>query len=220
MKRYYLLTAVLMPLLVGFDTMKSNIPVADIVSGGPPKDGIPALVEPKFVAAHDATYLQPEDRIIGVVRNGMTKAYPLRILNWHEAVNDTIGTTAAVVTYCPLTGSAVVYARTVNRQILSFGISGRLYQSNVLLYDHQTESLWSQLKEEAVTGPQTGTRLRVLPSITTTWNAWRRCTPIFRSSLNTWKRAMCRGRRNSSTENCEAAVCDPGSTPADGCVNS
>ena len=166
-----------MPFLAGFDLSRSSIPVEDILSGGPPKDGIPALLAPKFVPADQASYLQPRDRVIGVVRAGLAKAYPLRILNWHEVVNDSVGPTAIAVTYCPLTGSGVVFDRAVNGRTISFGVSGRLYQSNVLLYDHQTESLWSQLKAQAVTGPERGAQLLPLPSVTTTWGAWRRAHP-------------------------------------------
>jgi len=129
-------------------------------------------MKPRFVSADKAGFLKPDDRVVGVAHAGAAKAYPLRILNWHEVVNDTIGTVAVAVTYCPLTASAVVFDRTVNARLLTFGVSGLLYQSNVLMYDHQSESLWSQLLEEAVTGPSTGTRLRTLPSVTTTWADW------------------------------------------------
>ena len=149
----------------------------EIHGGGPSKDGIPALLEPKLVPAGEAGFLRPQDRVVGVVRDGVAKAYPLRVLNWHEVVNDRIGSTALAVTYCPLTASAVVFDRAVGERTLSFGVSGRLYQSNVLLYDHQTESLWSQLGGEAITGPQVKSPLRALPAITTTWAAWRREHP-------------------------------------------
>lgn len=161
----------------GFDTSRHNVPLDQIVAGGPPKDGIPAITKPHLVAADAVTFLQPGDRVVGVERNQVAKAYPLRILNWHEAVNDTIGGTPIVITYCPLTASALVFQRTVGERTLSFGISGRLYQSNVLFYDHQSESLWSQLKGEAVTGPETGSRLHVLPTVVTTWADWRRRHP-------------------------------------------
>lgn len=165
------------PLLVGFDLSRHSVPPEEILAGGPPKDGIPAITEPRFVDANSATFLRRDDRVIGVVQEGVAKAYPSRILNWHEVVNDAIGTTAIAVTYCPLTGSGVVYDRTANGRTRSFGVSGLLYQSNVLFYDHQTESLWSQLKEEAVTGSLTGTRLRAVPSVTTTWADWRHMHP-------------------------------------------
>jgi hypothetical protein len=163
--------------LAGFDLSGHEIPVEDILSGGPPKDGIPALFAPRFVAAADASFLAPDDRVIGVAREGEAKAYPMRILNWHEVVNDTVGSKSIAVTYCPLTASAVVYDRTVGNETLSFGVSGRLYQSNVLFYDRQSESLWSQLGERAVTGPRAGTGLEALPATETTWKDWRRLHP-------------------------------------------
>jgi len=159
--------------LGGFDYSKRSIPTEEIRGGGPPKDGIPAILDPRFIPATEATFLDDEDEIIGIVDQSVAKAYPLRILNWHEVVNDRLGATPITVTYCPLTASGIVYDRKVKDKELTFGVSGLLYESNVLFYDHQTDSLWSQLKEEAVTGPQTGTRLAVIPSVTTTWKAWR-----------------------------------------------
>jgi hypothetical protein len=166
-----------LPLLAGFDLSRHNIPTEEIFSGGPPKDGIPAILEPRFVEASRATFLKPGDAVIGIAAAGLAKAYPLRILNWHEVVNDDIGGTPIAVTYCPLTASAVVFDRHVLGKTLSFGVSGKLYQSNVLFYDHQTESLWSQLKEEAVAGASTGTVLQALPSVMTSWAGWRASHP-------------------------------------------
>jgi len=163
--------------LSGFDTTRHNIPVEEILAGGPPKDGIPALLKPKFVSAEAADFLSEDDRVLGVAAGPAAKAYPLRILNWHEVVNDVLGDRPVAVTYCPLTASGVVYDRKLKGKVLSFGVSGRLYQSNVLMYDHQTESLWSQLQEEAVTGSYTGAGLRFVPSVETTWGAWRRLHP-------------------------------------------
>ena len=156
-----------------FDTSSHSIPLEDILSGGPPKDGIPALHEPQFIPASAASFLRPDDRVIGIAHDDEAKAYPIRILNWHEVVNDVLGSEPIVVTYCPLTASEVVYERSVDGEALSFGVSGRLYRSNVLMYDQQTNGLWSQLKEEAVTGERTGTRLPAIPSETTTWADWR-----------------------------------------------
>lgn len=163
--------------VAGFDFTRHAIPPEEIVSGGPPKDGIPAIFAPEFVPAARASFLQPDDRVIGVALAGDAAAYPIRILNWHEAVNDTIGGVPVAVTYCPLTDTALVFDRRAAGRTLSFGISGRLYRSNVLLYDRQTESLWSQLREQAVTGPMTGTRLRLIPSVVTAWKRWRKEHP-------------------------------------------
>jgi hypothetical protein len=162
---------------LGFDTTRHSVPLSQILSGGPPKDGIPAIMAPRLVAASAATFLRGGDAVIGVTEAGVAKAYPVRILNWHEVVNDQIAGVPIVVTYCPLTASAVVYDRAPRGAPLTFGVSGRLYQSNVLIYDYQTESLWSQLKEEALTGSFTGTALRAFPSVVTTWADWQSTHP-------------------------------------------
>jgi hypothetical protein len=155
------------------DLSRPSIPPGRILSGGPPKDGIPALVDPTFVTAAAASYLRDTDRVIGIHDGQMAKAYPLRLLNWHEVVNDRIGDQAIVVTYCPLTASAVVFDRRIEGEALTFGVSGRLYESNVLFYDRETESLWSQLTGQGVTGEQNGRTLTQVPAIETSWSRWR-----------------------------------------------
>lgn len=122
----------------------ATIPTDQIISGGPPKDGIPALTYPKHEASNAASaWLKDDDLVLGITVNGEARAYPIRIMNWHEIVNDRIGSTSVVITYCPLCGSGVAF-ETHDR----FGVSGLLYQSDVLLYDHKTESLWSQLMHQ------------------------------------------------------------------------
>jgi hypothetical protein len=155
--------------LNGFDVSNATIPVAEILPGGPPRDGIPALDEPVFLAARDAGFLSPTDRVIGIVRAGEARAYPIAILNWHEIVNDRIGAEAVAVTYCPLCGTGMIFSAGDD---LSFGVSGLLYNSDVLMYDRETESLWSQLKMEAVTGSRRGQTLDLLPASHTTWSDW------------------------------------------------
>jgi hypothetical protein len=155
----------------GFDLRDALVDPAEILSGGPPKDGIPAIDRPQFVKAGEAK-MSPGDRILGVERNGEAKAYPVRILNWHEVVNDAIGGTPVAVTYCPLCGSGVTFDRTVQDQVRSFGVSGLLYNSDVLLYDRETNSLWSQLLGKAVTGPAKGARLALVPTAHTSWADW------------------------------------------------
>jgi len=168
---------VCVPLLSAFDLSNSRVPAEEILSGGPAKDGIPAIVHPKLVRASEATFLDDADRVVGVVAGGEARAYPLRVLNWHEVVNDTLGPRPIAVTYCPLTGSAVVFEREAGGRALTFGVSGRLYQSNVLIYDHQSESLWSQLGGAAIAGPSADTPLRPIGSVETTWKAWRAAHP-------------------------------------------
>lgn len=159
-------------LLMGFDYSKHSIPINEIHGGGPPKDGIPALFDPKFILAKEASYLNPSDRVLGLYLNGEAKAYPIRILNWHELVNDTVGGRDVLVSYCPLCGTGMAFDARLEGKKYLFGVSGKLYNSNVLIYDRETESLWSQIMREAVTGPMTGTKLTLLPLIHTTWEAW------------------------------------------------
>ena len=159
--------------LVGFDFSRHAIPVDEIASGGPGKDGIPAILEPKFVTAVQATFLEDHDRVLAITRGNKAKAYPIRILNWHEVVNDTIDGQPILISYCPLCGTGMAFDPVVDGKTLTFGVSGLLYKSDVLMYDHQTESLWSQIMQEAVTGEMMGTRLTLLPLIHTTWGAWK-----------------------------------------------
>ncbi len=156
----------------GFDVDGALIPIEKIMQGGPPKDGIPAIDKPRFVKADQAGFLKPEQVVIGVSVNGIHKAYPVAILNWHEVVNDRFGDQAIVVTFCPLCGTGVVYQAGHGDQTLQFGVSGLLYNSDVLLYDRGTESLWSQLKNQAVAGPLKGRRMTMVPSQMTSWSSW------------------------------------------------
>ncbi len=159
------------------------IPRSEILAGGPPKDGIPALTDPKTVPAADADYLRRDDKVIGVELEGAARAYPLRVLVWHENANDVLGGRPIAVTYCPLCHSAFVFDRRVDGEVRQFGISGRLWNSNVLLYDRQDtvaeESLWSQVLMKAVCGPaaEKGLKLEPLPSELVTWGDWRRRHP-------------------------------------------
>jgi hypothetical protein len=162
----------------GFDMSISLIPREEVFHGGPPKDGIPALTSPLHLKATDAHYLSPHNLVIGVVVNGEARAYPVRILTWHENVNDVLGGIPIAVTYCPLCNSALVFDRRIGGVVREFGISGLLWKSNVLLYDRHKdrdqESLWSQVEMRAVTGPaaREELRLRLLPSELTTRREW------------------------------------------------
>ena len=156
----------------GFDVSNASIPVDQILAGGPPRDGIPALSDPKLLDAVDASYLQPNDRVIGVELDGIARAYPIAILNWHEVVNDEINGQKYAVTYCPLCGTGVAFRSNVAGNITEFGVSGLLYNSDVLLYDKKTESLWSQIMGEAVAGKLLGEKLNPIPISHTTWRDW------------------------------------------------
>ena len=168
----------------GFLIDNALIPVTDIKMGGPPRDGIPSLDDPAFVAAADATYLDGRNRVLGISINGVAHAYPIRILNYHEIVNDVVDGTAVVVTYCPLCGSGAAFEAAIDGRSFEFGVSGLLYNSDVLMYDRETDSLWSQLMVQAVTGPMKGTRLQQLPLSHTSWQEWVRRHPETRVLSN------------------------------------
>jgi hypothetical protein len=161
-----------------FDVTRHLIRLEDIQPGGPPRDGIPALDHPAFTSAAEADrILKPKDVVLGVEFAGVAKAYPVRILNWHEVLNDDVGEEPILVSWCPLCESGVVYDSRADGRRLTFGVSGRLYKRNLLLYDHETDSLWSQIAGKAVTGPLAGTSLRLLPVTVTTWVSWKRDHP-------------------------------------------
>lgn len=147
------------------NTRKHSIDLSDLMSGGPQKDGIPALTEPRFVPASEASrWLKPKEPVIVVVLEGQARAYPLQILIWHEIVNDRIGSLPIAVTFCPLCYSALVFDRRVGDKELRFGVSGLLHNSDMVMYDRETESLWQQFTGEAIVGDFTGTTLQQIPA--------------------------------------------------------
>ena len=156
----------------GFVLDDASVPFEEILHGGPAKDGIRSLEYPAFVAADNAGFLRAKDRVLGIELNGVARAYPIRILNYHEIVNDAFGGNAVVVTYCPLCNSGIAFDAKIGNARLTFGVSGLLYNSDVLLYDRQTGSLWSQIEKTAITGEMKGTRLDAFPMTHTTWRDW------------------------------------------------
>ncbi len=160
-----------------FDVTRHTISISEI-ERSIPKDAIPALTLPQFVSAQEAgRNLKDSDRVLGVAFDGEAKAYPIGMLNRHELVNDIIGNRPVLVTWCPLCGSSVLYDPVIDGRRLTFGVTGLLYKRNVIFYDHETMSLWSQLLSESVAGPLAGTPLPVLPMTDTTWGEWRRAHP-------------------------------------------
>jgi hypothetical protein len=145
------------------DFSRLAVPAAEIKSGGPPRDGIPAIDDPRFEPATAATGPSPAEPVIALEIAGDARAYPLRVLLWHEIVNDIVGGIPVAVTYCPLCNSALVFDRRIERGTLDFGVSGLLRHSDMIMYDRQTESWWQQFAGEAIAGELTGTRLRALP---------------------------------------------------------
>ena len=144
---------------------KHAIPLDQILDGGPVKDGIPALIDPKFtpIAEVNADITDTVGGILVTVGK-TTRFYPYNIMVWHEIVNDTIEGNPLVITFCPLCGSAIVYEARGEGNPETFGVSGKLYNSNLLMYDATTESLWSQIEGEAVVGERTGEKLTLYPS--------------------------------------------------------
>ncbi|MCK5410701.1 MAG: DUF3179 domain-containing protein [Gemmatimonadota bacterium] len=152
------------------DFSKISVPPEEIVSGGPPKDGIPAIDEPSFESASEADrWLEDSDPVIVVEHGGEVKAYPLAILIWHEIVNDNVGGQPVAVTYCPLCNTALAFDRSVAGHILDFGTTGRLRHSDLIMYDRQTETWWQQAVGTAIVGELMGTELELVPANTLSW---------------------------------------------------
>lgn len=152
------------------DTSIHSVDLDDVLSGSQPKDGIPALYDPEF-ETQDQAREWLDDEGLGILYQDETEArfYPYAILYFHEIVNDEVNNTPIAVTFCPLCGSALVFERTIDEKVERFGVSGKLWESNLLMYDLETESLWSQILGEAVVGEKTGALLTVLPADTLTF---------------------------------------------------
>lgn len=162
--------------LNNFKLTNLKIPLAEIKRGGPPRDGIPSIDKPKFYNSTTSS-LPDNDRILGVSFNSISKAYPINIMNWHEIVNDDFDGHPVVVTYCPLCGSGISFDALIDKETTTFGVSGLLYNSDVLLYDRQSESLWSQIEMMGVAGQQSGKSLKYINTSSTTWGAWKKQHP-------------------------------------------
>ena len=148
----------------------------EILRGGPPRDGIPALDSPATVGAGSAPW-RDDEMVVGVELPGGARAYPLAILVWHELINDAVGGRPILVSYCPLCGTAMVFDRRVDGAERHFGVSGLVYRSDLLMFDRETESLWSQISAESVTGPSLTQRLTLLRSKLRPWGEWKRAHP-------------------------------------------
>lgn len=147
------------------DTSKRSVELSELISGGPPKDGIPSIDRPVFVSNEEAgRWLGEREPVIALEVEGEARAYPLQILIWHEIVNDQIKSTPVAVTFCPLCYSALAFDRRLKGRTLSFGVSGMLRHSDMVMYDRETESWWQQFTGEAIVGELTGARLVQLPS--------------------------------------------------------
>jgi hypothetical protein len=160
------------------DFSKHSVPLDEFVGGGPPKDGIPSIDAPRFVSVEEADrFLAPREPVAVIEVAGEARAYPLQILTWHEIVNDEIAGEPIAVTYCPLCNSTVAFRRKVEGKPVEFGTTGMLRNSDLVMYDRETESWWQQITAEAVAGELTGTRLEVLPSQILSWEEFQRLHP-------------------------------------------
>lgn len=159
--------------------VKAEIRLDEVDWGGVTVNGIPPLVYPKTVSAHDATYLKDSNIVFGIAVNGEARAYPKRILGWHEMARDRIGGVELTVVYCTLCGTVLPYESIVGGKLRVLGTSGLLYRSNKLMFDEETNSLWSTLEGKPVVGALTGSglELQVRSSVTTTWKEWREAHP-------------------------------------------
>ncbi len=152
-----------------------EVPAFELIAGGPGKDGIPAIDLPTFTRHHPQLVPKPDAQVLAISYNGVEKAYPLAILAYHEIVNDDFGGQSVAVTYSPLCGSAAAYVtdRTQTKDPWQFGVSGLLYNNNLVLFDRETNSLWAQLSGRALSGPAAGTQLEPVPVRLTTWAIWQ-----------------------------------------------
>jgi hypothetical protein len=149
-----------------------------ILSGGPPMDGIPSIDNPKFVSVKEADeWIEDNELVLALDYKGMKRVYPLQILVWHEIVNDNINGDPILITYCPLCGSGIAFERKINlngeRKEVEFGTSGKLYNSNLVMYDRETQTYWTQIDGNAIVGELTGQELVEISIDTVVWRDWK-----------------------------------------------
>lgn len=160
------------------DFSKHSVPYSEILSGGPPKDGIPAIDNPNFESVTGAdAWLEDVEPVIQFQIGTDARAYPLQILTYHEIVNDVVGEVPVSLTFCPLCNTAIAFESTVDGQVLDFGTTGRLRFSNLIMYDRQTETWWQQATGEAIAGELTGRQLAFLPAAIISWEEFKSTHP-------------------------------------------
>lgn len=152
------------------DFSKHSVPYSEILSGGPPKDGIPSIDAPNFQSTKETDeWLEDREPVVFVQVGEDARAYPIQILIWHEIVNDTVGSEPLIVSFCPLCNTAIAFKRTFNGQVFDFGTTGRLRYSNLIMYDRQTETWWQQATGDAIAGEHTGAQLEFYPAAMISW---------------------------------------------------
>ena len=156
------------------DFNKHTVPYQEILSGGPPKDGIPAIDNPRFIGVDEASaYLEDIEPVVFLQIGNDARAYPIQILTWHEIINDVVDGKPVVVTFCPLCNTAIAFDATFDDQVLDFGTTGRLRFSNLIMYDRQTETWWQQATGEGLAGKYAGEQLTFLPASIISWKEFK-----------------------------------------------
>lgn len=156
---------------------ESLVDYDEIYQGCPRRDCIPSIDNPEYLPANEASFMAPETIVLGIDIEGEQRAYPLPIMDRHEIVNDRIGEQAVAVTWCPLCGSGIVFEPIVGGEVVEFGVSGLLHNSDLIMYDRKTDSLWQQISGEAIMGSERGSTLERLPSTMTEWSNWVQAHP-------------------------------------------
>jgi hypothetical protein len=167
-------------LTVGFgrtDFTRHSVPFSEFQSGGPPRDGIPSIDRPRFLAVASTRFLADREPVVALEVDGDARAYPLQVLTWHEIVNDVVGGTPVAVTFCPLCNTALAFDRRVDGRTLSLGTTGKLRNSDLVMYDRETESWWQQFGGEGIVGRYTGRALDRIPARIVSWAQFRREHP-------------------------------------------
>ncbi len=154
-----------------------SVPLGELQSGGPPPDGIPSIDQPVFERADVVHFVEDTEPVLALTIAGESRAYPVQIAIWHEIINDTVGGVPVAVTYCPLCNSAIAYDRRVEGRVVTFGTTGMLWNSAMLMYDRQTETVWSHFNGQAIAGVLTGTTLKAFPMATVSFKTWREANP-------------------------------------------
>lgn len=158
--------------------VKYLVDPSKVIGGGPPKDGIPSIDNPKFESVEEADeWLSDGEDVLGFIYKGEKRVYPLQVMVWHEIVNDFVGEDPVLITYCPLCGSGIAYERVIDGEAVEFGTSGKLYNSNLVMYDRKTDTYWAQIGGNAIIGELTGMQLTALSVDTVTWGEWKTAHP-------------------------------------------
>jgi hypothetical protein len=161
----------------GLDQAGLDVPMDTVFQGCPRRDCIPAIDAPSFMAASEVDFLEAGDLLLVVAHGGLTRAYPTRILDQHEIVNDQFGDDPVLVSYCPLCGSGLAYVRELDGQTVEFGVSGLLHNSDLIMYDRDSQSLWQQITGRSIGGPRRGEVLQAVPLTMSVWSDWQPLNP-------------------------------------------